>query len=148
MRHTGTPSAAAASSAPSRRSARTSLIMPAPAATAARMTSGRLVSIDTGTSTALAIAATTGTTRASSSSTVIGVAPGRVDSPPTSITSAPCSTSCFARATAASIDANSPPSEKESGVALRIAMMRQRSRRSSREPHFSVGTGVSNMPEA
>ena len=47
-----------------------------------------------------------------------GVAPGRVDSPPTSSTSAPAATSASPCATAASGSRNRPPSEKESGVTL------------------------------
>src|SRR5262249_34891020 len=61
---------------------------------------------------------TTGTTRASSSSTETSSAPGRVDSPPTSRISAPCSASCKPWAIAASASRKRPPSEKESGVTL------------------------------
>ena len=57
---------------PVRRSARTSLIMLAPARTAARITSGRDVSTDRGTPVTRARRSTTGTTRSSSSSTVGG----------------------------------------------------------------------------
>ena len=84
IRHTGTPSSAAAARAPGDRSARTSFTMLAPAATAARMTSGREVSTDNGTGTRCTRASTTGTTRPSSSARVGGREPGRVDSPPTS----------------------------------------------------------------
>ena len=100
--------------------AETSLRMSAPAATAARATSGLVVSMDTrpwGASLA-----TTSTTRASSSSTGTGSAPGRVDSPPTSTTAAPSSNSLRPRATAASGEENRAPSENESGVTLTMPM--------------------------
>ena len=61
---------AAACNAPGTRNALTSLIKPAPARTAARMTSGREVSIETGTSKVLQSASITGTTRLHSSSTL------------------------------------------------------------------------------
>jgi hypothetical protein len=96
---TGTPSDAAACIAPSPCNARTSLIMPAPAAMAARITLAFEVSTEIGTCTRLASASITGMTRASSSASLTGAAPGRVDSPPTSIASAPSSTSRSACAT-------------------------------------------------
>ena len=49
-----------------------------------------------------------------------GRAPGRVDSPPTSMMSAPCSAISTACRTASSRLANCPPSEKLSGVTLRM----------------------------
>src|SRR4051794_15618925 len=58
----------------------------------------------------------TGTTRPSSSSTRGRVAPGRVDSPPMSSTSAPSESRWRPWTTAASGVAHRPPSEKESGV--------------------------------
>src|SRR5262249_24975664 len=64
----------------------------------------------------------TGSTRASSTSIGTGADPGRVDSPPTSSRSAPCSTSRRPWATAASADACRPPSEKLSGVTLTMPM--------------------------
>src|SRR4051794_2756337 len=93
----------------------TSLTIDAPAASAARATPALAVSIETQAPDP-ANGSTTGRTRRSSSASSTGSAPGRVDSPPTSTTSAPLSLSrnpCF---TAASASRNSPPSEKESGV--------------------------------
>ena len=98
----------------------TSLTTLAPASTAARATSAFIVSIDTGTFTSAATASITGITRRSSSAVPTGSAPGRVDSPPTSIIAAPESTITRARSTAASSEMNSPPSEKLSGVTFRI----------------------------
>ena len=84
---TGTPSAAAASSAPSRRSANTSLIILAPAATAARITSG-FEAEPTGSR-----AGATAPRPPGSCAAVLldgtPPAPGRVDLPPTSRMSAP-----------------------------------------------------------
>ena len=53
------------------------------------MTSGLLVSTETGTAVRDARRSMTGMTRASSSSADTGAAPGRVDSPPTSTIAAP-----------------------------------------------------------
>ena len=78
----------------------TSLTMAAPASRAACATSARIVSTETVTPAA-ASSVMTGTTLASSSATSGRVAPGRVDSPPTSSTSAPASTSARPCATAA-----------------------------------------------
>src|SRR5207302_1141956 len=89
IRHTAQPLAAAAASAPGSRSARTSLMRPAPAALAARMTSGLLVSTEMIAVVPARSRSITGTTRLSSSSVPTGSAPGRGDSPPTSISSAP-----------------------------------------------------------
>src|SRR5215212_3334139 len=61
----------------------------------------------------------TGTTLRASSSCGTGSEPGRVDSPPTSIISAPSSSMAAAREAAFSGTRKSPPSEKESGVTLR-----------------------------
>ena len=61
----------------------------------------------------------TGITLFCSSKVVIREAPGLVDSPPTSIKSAPfCIKSC-AYLTAALVSLNNPPSEKESGVTFK-----------------------------
>jgi len=94
---------------------------------------GVLVSVDTRRAEVMdaaldAGARTTGTTRASSSSTGTGSAPGRVDSPPTSMMSAPSSINARARATAASARSASPPSEKLSGVTLTTPISRGLSR--------------------
>ena len=59
-----------------------------------------------------------------SSSGVTGVAPGRVDSPPTSTMAAPARTMSSPCSTAASGSRYAPPSEKESGVTFKIPMMR------------------------
>src|SRR6056297_589252 len=93
----------------------TSLTMLAPACTAASATCARMVSMLT-VIPAPDNSRITGNTRAHSSSGVIRWAPGRVDSPPTSITSAPCACITRACSTARSTESNSPPSEKESGV--------------------------------
>src|SRR6267142_4564461 len=102
-----------ASMAPGAWSACTSLIIEAPASSAARITAGRRVSTDTQRSRILS---TTGMMRSSSSASETGAAPGRVDSPPTSTMSAPSSASRRACAIAASRSRKRPPSEKESGV--------------------------------
>src|SRR6516225_2401059 len=60
--------------------------------------------------------------RASSSFSVIAKAPGRVDSPPTSMMSQPAAAICCACDRAASMPTYCPPSENESGVRLRIPM--------------------------
>src|SRR5207253_238196 len=88
IRHTAQPLAAAAASAPGSRSARTSLMSPAPAALAARMTSGLLVSTEMIAVVPARSRSITGTTRLSSSSVPTGSAPGRVDPPPTSMSAA------------------------------------------------------------
>jgi len=66
IRQTGKFKRATACIAPSRRSAKTSLIMPAPAAAAAFITSGLLVSIDIGIGVSVHTASITGITRSSS----------------------------------------------------------------------------------
>src|SRR5690348_16028831 len=143
IRHTGTPSSAAASSAPSRRSAYTSLIMPAPAATAARITCGREVSMEIGTVVRAASDSIAGSTRRNSSSTETSSAPGRVDSPPTSSMSAPSSTMRTPCATASSTLAWMPPSENESGVRLRMPTTRGRSSDKARPAQSSTGANHS-----
>ena len=110
------------SAATGQSSAATSLINVAPAATAARATDSWRVSIESRTSPASA--ATTGTTRSSSTSGATGTAPGRVDSPPTSITSAPSAIMARARTSAASSARYLPPSEKESGVTFSTPITR------------------------
>src|SRR5690554_3947458 len=65
---------------------------------------------------------TTGRTRFCSTSDGMRSAPGRVVSPPTSITSAPAETILTAWAMAPSTWANSPPSLNESGVTLSTPM--------------------------
>src|SRR5260364_253996 len=79
----------------------TSLIKSAPASSAARMTSGLYVSTERGMPR-LRSTRTAGITRPISSGADTGIAPGRVDSPPISIKSAPSSTMRCARMHAAS----------------------------------------------
>ena len=76
------------SAATGHRVAEMSLMMVAPAVTAARATAALRVSMETRAPLA-ASASTTGNTRRSSSASGTGRAPGRVDSPPTSMMSAP-----------------------------------------------------------
>ena len=89
IRHSAQPLPATACSAPGARSAYTSFTSPAPAASAARMTSGLLVSTEMTAEVAARKRSITGTTRRSSSAGATGSAPGRVDSPPTSMIAAP-----------------------------------------------------------
>lgn len=104
----------------------TSLTSRAPAATAWAATSARMVSTET-TIPSAARPRTTGTTRRSSSSASTRLAPGRVDSPPTSTRSAPWATRSSPRLTAAVVSNQRPPSEKESGVTFTTPMTPQRS---------------------
>ncbi len=64
-----------------------------------------------------------GTTRRISSSAETHLAPGRVDSPPTSMMLAPASNISATCSNAFSKVTNSPPSEKESGVTLSIPII-------------------------
>lgn len=70
---------------------------------------------------------TTGMTRLSSSASSTRVAPGRVDSPPTSTRSAPCATRSRPCLTAVVVSNQRPPSEKESGVTFTTPMTAHRS---------------------
>ena len=89
--------------APGARSAYTSLTMQAPAATAAAMTSGLLVSMEIATRVAAAMRSMTGTTRGDlDAASTTAEAPGRVDSPPTSMMAAPSAAIAAARSSAAS----------------------------------------------
>jgi len=105
MRTTGTFRAATVDRASgSAVRADTSLTASAPAATAALATAALVVSMVMGTvQPALRMPLMTGTTRAVSSASNTGIAPGRVDSPPTSRMSAPSSASFRAWATASSV---------------------------------------------
>ena len=80
----------------------TSLTMEAPTRTAAFATSTWRVSMET-MAPFCASARTTGSTRFASSSALTGVKPGRVDSPPTSMISAPSSSIFRPCAMAASV---------------------------------------------
>ena len=71
-----------------------------------------------------------GTTRSSSSAVDTATAPGRVDSPPTSMTLAPCCTIKAAWRKASSDFSQRPPSENESGVRLRMPITAGRLRSS------------------
>ena len=113
------------------RPAVTSLIMDAPASSATAATSDFEVSIEIGTSILARNSSTTGITRFNSSFSDTGSAPGRVDSPPTSIMSAPSCAIRIPRATAASVPKNSPASENESGVMLSTPMIIPRLERST-----------------
>ena len=99
----------------------TSFTMAAPASRHARATPACRVSMLTHMPRA-ANSRTTGSTRANSSSSPTGAAPGRVDSPPTSMMRALSSTMRSACASAAASPSCWPPSEKESGVTLRMPM--------------------------
>jgi hypothetical protein len=93
-----------------------------PRRAASRATLALLVSMEIGASNSAASASRTGTTRRSSSSSETGRWPGLVDSPPTSTIAAPSPTIALARATAEARSEWRPPSEKESGVTLRMPM--------------------------
>ena len=103
-----------------------SLTMWAPASRAARATADFVVSIEIRTGDCFAICAMTGMTRRSSSSVATGGAPGRVDSPPTSMICA------RQRPAGAPVppprlhSRKSPPSEKLSGVVLTIPISQGR----------------------
>src|SRR6187402_2875432 len=145
MRHTSTPaSATTPARSGSRRSALTSFTIAAPSATARRATSERDVSIDTGRPES---ASSTGTTRRSSSSCETSSAPGRVDSPPTSTRAAPSASMRLAARVASSADAYDPPSEKLSGVTLRIPTTEGRGQRSADGP-LMAGTLVGSARAA
>src|SRR5829696_771756 len=88
---------------------------------------------------------TTGRTRRTSSSSLTGSEPGRVDSPPTSTIRAPSSSIVSACTTAASTPKNSPPSEKESGVTLRMPI-RIGSRPVTRLPTLAFSRAVGRRP--
>ena len=115
----------------------TSFTIDAPSFTARRATSGWRVSTET-TAPASASARMTGMTRLASSSGETGRKPGRVDSPPTSMMSAPSSRSFKPHSIAASGLAWVPPSEKESGVTLSTPMMRGRASEISCFPQRQV----------
>ena len=112
----------------------TSLIMSAPRSITARMTSGFRVSTDRGTPHSRK-AFSTGCRRPNSASTGTTAAPGRVDSAPRSRRSAPSSIMRWAASMAADGSSHCPPSEKESGVRLRIPITNGRSSDNSKRPH-------------
>jgi hypothetical protein len=121
MRQTPAPLSTATSSiAASAVRAETSLMIWAPAATASRATAALRVSIETGTFVWRQRASITGMTRRSSSAGPTGCEPGRVLSPPTSIRSAPSHARSSPWWMAAAGSKWRPPSEKLSGVTLRM----------------------------
>ena len=113
------PAAAQASAISGSRRPLTSLIMAAPAASAAWATGAFQVSTETIRPSA-ASRSTRGTTRSISTSGGSGSALVTPDSPPTSIISAPCSVSSSARRSWAARSATSEPSENDSGDAFTI----------------------------
>src|SRR3990172_746077 len=104
----------------------TSLMISAPMLIASRATAAFVVSIDMGTFTLLASAPITGMTLFNSSSSGTGSEPGRVDSPPTSRIPAPASTRRIPSSTASADVVKRPTSEKESGVAFTMPMIKVR----------------------
>jgi hypothetical protein len=133
---------AAAASAPGSRSARTSLMMSAPASQAASMTSGLLVSMEMKICDSRRSASMTGMTRAISCAAVTGSASGRVDSPPMSMIRAPSSIMRRAWASAESCSSKRPPSEKESGVTLSTPISTGLPRSRNRSRHCQRATGL------
>ena len=114
----GSPRAASSgASAGSARRACTSLSASAPASKARPATYAFEVSTLIGAATASRTARSTGARRAHSPGPSRGSWPGRVDSAPTSIRSAPSST-IRAACSAAAAGSSTPSPEKESGVAL------------------------------
>ncbi len=122
------------------RSAVTSFKISAPAASAARATADLLVSTEIGIRISRRRPSITGRIRCSSSSTEIAADPGRVDSPPTSMMSAPAASIAMPRATAASRSRKLPPSEKLSGVTFSTPITSvARARAQSCETEFAAG---------
>ena len=109
----------------------TSLTMSAPATSAASATAALHVSMEISPSHSARNAAITGTVRAVSSAAATGSAPGRVDSPPMSISSAPSAIIWRAWRSALAMSKCVPPSENESGVTFKIPITRARCVRSS-----------------
>ena len=125
MRQTGAPAPATTSAiAGSCSMADTSLTIDAPAESAARATPALRVSIEIGPMPSRESASITGSTRAVSASAGTSRAPGRVDSPPMSMIPAPATRMARACSMARSGARWRPPSEKLSGVTLRIPMIR------------------------
>ena len=95
-----------------------------------------------------ASSSTTKPTRPSSSSGVIGSAPGRVDSPPTSTIAAPAVSCSSPRAIAMRGSKASPPSENESGVTLTTPTTAGRGNASSMLEMAGHGASVLARPAA
>src|SRR4051812_10870731 len=136
MRQTAQFRSRTASIAPGACRAWISLIIEAPAASAAFITAGRRVSTDTHRS---AIFSSTGSTRRSSSSSETGADPGRVDSPPMSMMCAPSSANLRAWSSAFFVSKNRPPSENESGVTFTTPMMSGLARSKKNLPAWRPG---------
>jgi hypothetical protein len=121
----------------------TSFTIEAPARMAARATLPFEVSIEIGTSIFARNFSITGITRRSSSSAAIASAPGRVDSPPMSMMSAPsaailrpCSIALFG-------SKKFPPSENESGVTFNTPMTKpRRETLKARSPIFQIRSRI------
>src|SRR6266542_1713618 len=112
-----------------------SLTMAAPASSAARATMAFVVSIEIGMVERFASYLITGRTLCSSSSAdTVAAPPGRVDSPPTAMMSAPSAIICSAWASALAIEKNAPPSLKLSGVTLSTPITSVRSPMESWRP--------------
>ena len=94
----------------------------APARSAARAVSALNVSTETGTGHSGRTASRNGRSRSISSSAPIGTKPGRLDSAPMSMMSAPSRTISSIWRSAISRVFHLPPSENESGVTFRIPM--------------------------
>src|SRR6266853_4187829 len=128
------------------RPAVTSLMMDAPASRATLATSGFEVSIEMEILIPAQSFLITGTTRCNSSFTETGSEPGRVDSPPTSIMSAPSNAILIPPAIAALVAKNSPPSENESGVTLSTPMIIPLLERSTLlSPIFQIRAPIKNQ---
>src|SRR5437870_11175319 len=128
------------------RPAVTLLTICAPASRAAVATSDFEVSIEMEILILARSFSITGTTRCNSSFTETGSAPGRVDSPPTSIMSAPSNAIFIPPAIAASGSKNSPPSENESGVTLSTPMIIPRLERSTvPSPIFQIRSRIKSQ---
>ena len=117
----------------------TSLTISAPASTAARAVD-RVHGVDADADApARRARATTGMTRRCSSSGSTGVAPGRVDSPPTSTSAAPCVAQREPRARSRHPASHQrPPSLNESGVTFRMPM-----HAGSRHPAHGIAAPIS-----
>src|SRR4029077_10055735 len=127
----------------------TSFTIKAPASIAAHATFAFDVSIEMGTSSFRRKFSITGITRRSSSSAVTGSAPGRADSPPTSIMRAPSAAICKPRFVALFAVRNSPPSENESGVTFNTPMINPcRETSKTRLPIFQVLSRIRSQTNA
>ncbi len=104
-----------------------SLMISAPSSSAFAATPDLYVSTESGTVSRPCRRFRTGISRRSSSASDTRAEPGRMDSAPISMMSAPSSSSSMARANARSGSLYFPPSENESGVTFRIPITSVRS---------------------